>query len=399
MKNLTFLKKIFASTLLTFLFTTLVGGIALPVYAQQKNNEPCSITKTATSTIFNKAKSKDEYCLLAPIVVDGKEVKSVDVAGYIKEMFKIGIGLAGVFAVFMIVWGGLEYASTDAISGKSAGKEKIEGALWGLGLALGSFLILNTINPELLQYSGGLEPVDKDLAKRQVYTDESLRESMKIDQIRRDLDDCNAQEKQLRDQGNIGEADALKLKCKVVAARESVLAKINMKDLEVGKFWNSFKPLSEADRKTIIDAGKASISKYYDDEIEKTKNKQKEIEKSSGKKDESFIKGIEYLKVNKSIDLLQVDQDYDTEKALRVISSFGTNGASKIEAEVNKLKGDMAKRANDEYYKLSKTYPKEADFIRSYTAEKVKKITDAYKEGLGRLDSNTNNAYGPTIGG
>jgi hypothetical protein len=50
----------------------------------------------------------------------------------------------------MIVIGGLQYLSTDAVSGKNDGRARITQALQGLLLALLSYLILNTINPQIL---------------------------------------------------------------------------------------------------------------------------------------------------------------------------------------------------------------------------------------------------------
>jgi hypothetical protein len=55
----------------------------------------------------------------------------------------------------MIVIGGVQYLSTDAISGKNEGRKKIENALGGLLLAILAWLILNTINPELLNIKIG----------------------------------------------------------------------------------------------------------------------------------------------------------------------------------------------------------------------------------------------------
>lgn len=78
---------------------------------------------------------------------------------YLPGIFKLAIGIAGVLAVIMIVIGGVQYLSTDAISGKSDGKEKITNALIGLLLAIGAFVILNTINPGTLSLTLGLKPI------------------------------------------------------------------------------------------------------------------------------------------------------------------------------------------------------------------------------------------------
>jgi hypothetical protein len=76
---------------------------------------------------------------------------------YIPGLFKLLIALAGALAIIMIVIGGVQYLSTDAISGKSEGKERIENAIIGLLLAIGSYIILNTINPGILTLNLGLK--------------------------------------------------------------------------------------------------------------------------------------------------------------------------------------------------------------------------------------------------
>ena len=70
---------------------------------------------------------------------------------YINDMYKLLVGVAGVLAVLMIMWGGIEYMSTDAIGGKEEAKGRINNALLGLMLALGSFLILKTVNSSFLK--------------------------------------------------------------------------------------------------------------------------------------------------------------------------------------------------------------------------------------------------------
>lgn len=77
---------------------------------------------------------------------------TVELSTYLPGIFKLSIAIAGALAVIMIVYGGVEYLSTDAISGKSEGKEKITNALIGLLLAIGSFIILNTINPATVEF-------------------------------------------------------------------------------------------------------------------------------------------------------------------------------------------------------------------------------------------------------
>jgi hypothetical protein len=71
---------------------------------------------------------------------------------YLQVGFNYFIGIAIALAVIMIIYGGVLYATTDAVSGKSSGKKVIQDAAYGLALALGSWLILYTINPDFLKF-------------------------------------------------------------------------------------------------------------------------------------------------------------------------------------------------------------------------------------------------------
>lgn len=80
------------------------------------------------------------------------EGSSVTFTEYMPYAFNLLIGVSFALAFIMIVWGGVEYMSTDAVYGKSEGKQKITNALWGLLLVLGAYIILQTINPCLVNF-------------------------------------------------------------------------------------------------------------------------------------------------------------------------------------------------------------------------------------------------------
>lgn len=69
--------------------------------------------------------------------------------GFLKGLFNVLIMLAGILAFIMLVIGGITYATADAIMGKADGKAMILNAILGLIIALGAWVILNTINPNL----------------------------------------------------------------------------------------------------------------------------------------------------------------------------------------------------------------------------------------------------------
>jgi hypothetical protein len=89
---------------------------------------------------------------------EGKVVISPNSLGlFLQTVFNYIIGIAILLTVVMIVYGGVLYATAEAINGKSNAKKIITGALMGLALALGSVLILRTINPDLVKFSLGID--------------------------------------------------------------------------------------------------------------------------------------------------------------------------------------------------------------------------------------------------
>lgn len=77
---------------------------------------------------------------------------AVTLESFLAATFRFSLIAAGVLALIMISIGGLQYMSTDAISSKSEGKERIKNAIYGLLLAYSSYLILNIINPDILSF-------------------------------------------------------------------------------------------------------------------------------------------------------------------------------------------------------------------------------------------------------
>ncbi len=142
-------------------------SINTKVDAQTNTQTPCAANHVRFE---NKCIPNSTYILLAPLPCDvatsgpncvGGKLTTYDPTGgpdgkqnilgtYINTMLRIFIGICAVLAMIMIILGGLEYMTSEVISSKEAGKEKITGAVLGLMLALGSWALLNTINPKLL---------------------------------------------------------------------------------------------------------------------------------------------------------------------------------------------------------------------------------------------------------
>lgn len=100
-----------------------------------------------TQTVFASA----EYVPITKGLGDGG---AIDMNTFVNWVITYSISLGGALAVLMIVIGGFQmvlYAGQP--SAKSAAKEKLFNAIFGFGLLLLSYLILKSINPNLVSFS------------------------------------------------------------------------------------------------------------------------------------------------------------------------------------------------------------------------------------------------------
>ncbi|HEY4496860.1 MAG TPA: hypothetical protein VI432_01800 [Candidatus Paceibacterota bacterium] len=75
-------------------------------------------------------------------------------AGFdLANIFQWAIGVGAILAVGVMIFGGVKYtAAVGNPSIQTDAKEWIKGAVFGLLLLIGAYLILNTINPGILKF-------------------------------------------------------------------------------------------------------------------------------------------------------------------------------------------------------------------------------------------------------
>ena len=105
-----------------------------------------------------KAESLD-YVFMAPLT-QSQEKTPINPEQYLPFLFDLLIGISALLAIVMIVVGGITYMTSDVFSQKSHGKETITNALWGLLLVISAYMILYTVNPDLLKFKLHFEPID-----------------------------------------------------------------------------------------------------------------------------------------------------------------------------------------------------------------------------------------------
>ncbi len=139
-------KKILAIGCLLGVVVFFVGAsfsyAALPVTENAPTQNPPTQNPPTTNT---------NYQLNVPI--PGLEKGEITLPSYIKAIYKFGIGVLAIIAMGMIMIGGYQYmfSAGENITKTGDAKDRIKNALIGLFIALTSFLLLNTINPDLLE--------------------------------------------------------------------------------------------------------------------------------------------------------------------------------------------------------------------------------------------------------
>lgn len=86
------------------------------------------------------------------------QVANPNFCNLITLLFKYLIYIGGMVAVLFLVLGGISYMVSDVVDKRARARERIQAAVWGLLLLLSTWIILNTINPELVKVCNVLNP-------------------------------------------------------------------------------------------------------------------------------------------------------------------------------------------------------------------------------------------------
>jgi hypothetical protein len=76
---------------------------------------------------------------------------AADLPTYINQIYILTISIGALFGVIKISFAGVKYSMSDVVTSKESAKEDIKGVLLGLAILLLPFVVLNTINPDLIK--------------------------------------------------------------------------------------------------------------------------------------------------------------------------------------------------------------------------------------------------------
>lgn len=139
-----------------FLILFIVAAVFLSFFAAQAE---VTVSVNGSPVVGGGAEGCQEvfdndtaYCLTPPQISEGKTSEFIPLLNW---LLRFGFYAAGILAMLMIVIGGVQYVAAGAAGNPENVKDatnRIVMALGGLALALSSWLILNTINPNLLNF-------------------------------------------------------------------------------------------------------------------------------------------------------------------------------------------------------------------------------------------------------
>jgi len=157
------LKILKASFILIFSFT-LINATLLAISAPQalaQDDDPVPINFTPQLTIPGSGFNQGE-------AMPAGEYKSGTMTSdlllkYIKAFYRYGIGVAGILAAIVLMAGGILWLTSAGNDSKvNQAKELIAGSITGVLILFCSWIILNTINPDLVN----LKPITTQIIKK-----------------------------------------------------------------------------------------------------------------------------------------------------------------------------------------------------------------------------------------
>ncbi len=121
-----------------------------------------------SETVSDQTFKAGAYELISPIgnLTKVEDQSENGFSDFVNLIIRIAIALAGAFAVLTIIFSGVQYMGSDSVWEKGESKGKMTAAIGGLILLFCSYLILYTINPDLVNIKiGGAKLSEGDWAE------------------------------------------------------------------------------------------------------------------------------------------------------------------------------------------------------------------------------------------
>ncbi|HVS79667.1 MAG TPA: pilin [Candidatus Paceibacterota bacterium] len=141
------MKRHFYNLLLSATLVALMGIAIVPAFANAQ-----AAASGGGGGLTTDPGNSASYVPLAPLPYadPGPQQTQGLLQKYLPGVMKLAIAITIFLSVLMIMYGGFQYITSTSLGGKSGGRNTINNAVIGLILAFVSWLILYTINPNLV---------------------------------------------------------------------------------------------------------------------------------------------------------------------------------------------------------------------------------------------------------
>ncbi|MFA5870525.1 MAG: hypothetical protein WC842_01380 [Candidatus Paceibacterota bacterium] len=135
--------RLYKNLFVIFFILIISGALFVPIFVGAQN-----INTTTLHLVF------EPPCIAntGPLSFLGPCTPIEDIQTYIVRLYQFAVGISGIVAVGMIVYGAIIIIiKSENVSAKSEGRQIIQDALWGVLLLFASYLLLQSINPDLVK--------------------------------------------------------------------------------------------------------------------------------------------------------------------------------------------------------------------------------------------------------
>lgn len=115
---------------------------------------PAGPSAAPAANTFCKQDGNNVTCTYVPLEpIPGVSQTGTNFSGFLSGLFRLLFTLGGMIAVASLVYGGVTYMVSEIVSNKEWAKKQIRASLVGLAILVAAWLILYTINPQLIQFN------------------------------------------------------------------------------------------------------------------------------------------------------------------------------------------------------------------------------------------------------
>ncbi len=305
-------------------------------------------------------------------------------------IYTASIGIASILAVIMVIIGGIKYTTMESFNAKTDAKKQITSAFLGLVLLLGSYLLLRTINKDLVEFDTTLPASGGQGLERLSAEREAI--NVQIHDLRRSYAAADAKTKTAREEAAtlLAEKNTLTARYNIIGDKNSpeaielarqitsITSRHASKTQEVADLDNAAQKLRRdglaliytQQIRTELSAGNFDVA---NDILQKTINL--EQQKIQLLKDQNAPQEeIQKAEVNKTHTVAQLSSEADTARAL---NELGKNLVSIDKTKVTELRIKIMADALRAVSSINQTDPTKAAALRKEALDNIKKIDDA----------------------